>query len=1652
MKRFLTLFLTVLLLCSSILVSRIVRAEDEDDFAVSSETQETSGDVEERQEDSSSEDADVISENSESDDETEESEDLDVLPPQDEEKGEIQSVSPSGTYAYAMLSNNGDFVLFRSSDVYTDGSTKTLTISGKSYTGTVYADIETLDFTWGTAPWDSKLSSIKKVYVASGHVVKPISTGRWFSYCSNLISADLTGLNLSNVTNTSSMFSSCSSLKTITFGDYDTKNLTDMNWMFCGCSSLVTLDLSHFNTSKVTNMSNLFSDCSSLTSVNIKNFNTSKVYNMSNMFEGCSSLLSIDVSSFDTSNVTDMFEMFDGCHSLTSLDLSNFVTSKVWTMKNMFRGCYDLEALDISGFDTSLIEEDEMSGMFGLSSCFSTIYLSKHFTKWIDDAYLPSGTWKHGSLEKTEVELYNQYPSHASEWAGKWTLNTEEREDFESGFKLGRDNNSFKHEFDEMFTGDSFTFDKNFWDVIQRINGDVETNKILKTTKKKTLFNYLSDPEGKYWGGSCYGISMTMAMVYNNLYRASDLSDLNPSNYYGLKPVYDAWIGKRDDKLLQNYIQYYFYSQNFEAPYHSARLVKKNGIYCYEGVLFDDHHLFKNDDSFSSYDGCYSDLNEALKGLVDYIYENRRVSVFTYGFHHTTATGKTMSGAHAVLVTGIRINSLTKEYEIQLYDMNYRNRFFTLYVAADFSYYYFEGVSGAGNANGHLKFFYILSPDKIRKLARDTEQYLSEASSSKSSASINSLKDFHDDSDDEEQNDSAYIEYDMSSSFVLTLDDGRNLVYEDCEFSGDIEVLSRSVPLYGSEEQEYISYETIEIENFPSISVTPLLGTVDITVFNSKGLVSIEGSNIDSAELSFDDGVTIEGTDYDFESYITADIYSGDELVMNSLSGHSSGTTHIHEQDGVIVADNEQGIIPQEANTYIGVNAYTTEYDESDEDVQIILDDHQYSADEYIVSFKSDIEGYEVPDQYLSEGEHVNKPEDLEGVEGLVFNGWYTSGVFQNEDTLWDFDNDTVDENVVLYAAYEVIDNSDLYGDILPEDRPADPSDIPESPWYSLNASESEYYTGKAIKKSFRVYDHKTLLKEGKDYTVKYSNNTKVSTETSKATITITGKGNYTRKETITFDILRKPLGDDDVSLTIPNLKYNGKVQYSKPVLKFNGKTLKLDTDYTLEYNEDYEGAYRDVGDYTFVIDGRGSYQGHMVCQFSITDDTAWDISKMTLTKLKNVTYTGEPIDPDTFDVVLKDPKTKQQLVKGIHYLLSLSEDTVNVGTVTVNIWGIQSCYGSRKTSFKITGIPMSKTKVSGLSSSFIYDGQEKLQEFLVVTYQKDKKSEIKTLTPGEDYELSYVNNVRAGTATVTLTGKGLYTGTNKKTFKITPYDLSKQEEGRIRVDYESYAPYRKTGAKPEVTVYDGEKLLTEGTDYTVVCKNNKKIDFSFDPKKGPTFTIKGKGSYKGSTASCSFAIYERYLNDPDISISANDRVYTTKKNGWKSAPTLKDSGKKLAAGTDYDKNDILYTYILDTLVNNGTVQRYSGDIVQPTDIIPAGTYIQVTVNGIKNYYGQRSTVYRITAADISKANVTVKAKSYTGKPVTLDPEDITVKLNKQVIDPSNYYVDETSYKNNVNKGKASVTIKGISNLGSSKTVNFSIGAKLFQWWFNLWQ
>lgn len=744
----------------------------------------------------------------------------------------------------------------------------------------------------------------------------------------------------------------------------------------------------------------------------------------------------------------------------------------------------------------------------------------------------------------------------------------------------------------------------------------------------------------------------------------------------------------------------------------------------------------------------------------------------------------------------------------------------------------------------------------------------------------------------------------------------------------------------------------------------------------------------------------------------------------------------------------------------------------------------------YNVTFDS-AGGSEVASQSVGEGKCAIEPEKPTR-DGYRFVGWYL------DDEPYDF-TQPVTRDIVLQAKWEATATEPEPGDdterddVLPDDIPA--GGIPEGlwiAWVDVEHKDSYPYTGSAIKPEVRVYDHKTLLAEKTDYTIAYKNNTKANDATvaGKApTITVTGKGNYSGRETMTFKILPVDISPVDISLEDDDkadefeaddisVVYNGKAQKPIPTLYWNGKKLTNKTDYTFTYHEGtYEtagadavngdgdltdtgilGSVKEPGDYYIKLTGKGNFTGTRRLKLTVLDSSVKPISKATVTKIPDQSYLTLGRDGAvTPDVTVK--YGSETLTLNEHYTVAYSNND-KVGTAYAIITGREEggYSGTKRVSFKITGVAVSKAKVSGLSGrTFIYNGSD-IEPTLTLTVKLNGTDV--DLVQGTDYSVTWQKNLNKGTATVIFTGKDGYTGTLKKTFKIKAFNIAENKDGLFKVELKSdTVPYAKGGAKPELTVTfqvtdgtpDGTQTLTlkEGTDYTVSYKNNKAVNDGSTPAKIPTLTIKGKGNFTGTySQNLTYKITEQDLGK--LKLTAADKVYQNKKNIYSTKVTITDlDGKALKAGTDYEKT-LTYTYKNDTTLDNGMIRR-AGEAVDKNDIIPADTEICVeAVSKGSNYTGTLSGEYSFKEYDISGAKVTIPKQTYTGRKITLDKTDekqILVKVKGKKVEPDQF--DIVGYTNNVQKGTATVTLKGKDNYGGTKTVKFTIKAKGFLWWWN---
>ena len=509
----------------------------------------------------------------------------------------------------------------------------------------------------------------------------------------------------------------------------------------------------------------------------------------------------------------------------------------------------------------------------------------------------------------------------------------------------------------------------------------------------------------------------------------------------------------------------------------------------------------------------------------------------------------------------------------------------------------------------------------------------------------------------------------------------------------------------------------------------------------------------------------------------------------------------------------------------------------------------------------------------------------------------------------------------------------------------------------------NQTYSGAALTPSLVVKDGNTTLSLTTDYTVAYTSNTNVGT----ATATITGAGNYTSTKTQTFSIVAKAASTLTID-PIANQTFTGAALTPAIVVKNGNTTLTLGTDYSVAYTNN-----TNAGTATVTITGAGNYTGTKTQTFSIVKL----VSSTTIDPIANQTFTGSAIAPS---VVVKDGNTTLSLTTD--YTIAYTANT-NVGTATVTITGAGNYSGTKTQTFTIVAKAASTLTIDAIANQ-IFTGAA-LTPAIVV---KDGNN---TLTLGSDYSVAYTNNTNAGTATVTITGAGNYTGTKTQTFSIVKLVSS------TTIDPIANQTYSGTAIAPAAVVKDGNTILTLGTDYTVAFTNNTNVGTA-------TVTITGAGNFTG-TKSQTFTIVAK-----DASTLTIDAVTNQTYSGSALTPALvvKDGNTTLSLTTDYT---VAYT----SNTNVGTATA--------------------TITGAGNYTSTKTQTFSIVAKAASTLTIDpIANQTFTGAALT--PAIVVKNGNTTLTLGTDYSV---AYTNNTNAGTATVTITGAGNYTGTKTQTFSI-------------
>ncbi|MBD5477606.1 MAG: type I pullulanase [Lachnospiraceae bacterium] len=588
-------------------------------------------------------------------------------------------------------------------------------------------------------------------------------------------------------------------------------------------------------------------------------------------------------------------------------------------------------------------------------------------------------------------------------------------------------------------------------------------------------------------------------------------------------------------------------------------------------------------------------------------------------------------------------------------------------------------------------------------------------------------------------------------------------------------------------------------------------------------------------------------------------------------------------------------------------------------------------------------------------------------------------------------------------------------------------------------------YTGKAIKPGILVYDGRRQLKEKTDYTVTYKQNINEG----EAVVTVKGKGNYSQSLQQSFFIDKVDISTLEIADLYGVVAANNAKQIQpKPVVKYNGKALKLKTDYTVAY-ENPETDGKTPGTYKVKLQSNPNsknFTGSKEIQMILADKA----ETVLMSKVKINTILAQPYEWDEITrkgkvqtpnvtvtygketLIRKDDSQPQE--SWDYEVIYDTKHTEAGETATITVKGSGKKYVGEKTaSFKITGTALKANKVSLKDvpkAGLVYTGAEQKPEVQVADMEEKDYPQ---------YSVEYQKNMNVGTATVVVTGINGYTGKVKKTFKITAFDILTNVDDLFAfgVDNEikDQISYAKGGSKlTDENVNARFKVngvvtqeLEQGKDYTLSYKKNTAVGDA-------SVSIKGKGNYKGTIKDIPFTIIPRDLSKLEDNAVAGDILEKNAKKYNTVIPVITDlNGKKLKNKTDF------------TVDKATAYTDEEGNVI--TGVPAVGSVIKVTAEAKgNNYSGKVSATFRVVANDknIAAAKVKIEPQIYTGAEVKLNYNDITVEMKENgewvAIDKSNFEI--TGYSNNTKKGTAKVTIHGIGEYGGTKTVSFKINAK----------
>ena len=354
------------------------------------------------------------------------------------------------------------------------------------------------------------------------------------------------------------------------------------------------------------------------------------------------------------------------------------------------------------------------------------------------------------------------------------------------------------------------------------------------------------------------------------------------------------------------------------------------------------------------------------------------------------------------------------------------------------------------------------------------------------------------------------------------------------------------------------------------------------------------------------------------------------------------------------------------------------------------------------------------------------------------------------------------------------------------------------------------------------------------------------------------------------------------------------------------------------------------------------------------------------------------------------------------------------------------------------------------ITGSYVYTGAALTPTYTVTNSAKNAAGDSTTLTKDTDYTVIITNNTNAGTATLTVTGKGNYASTISKDFTI-----SKAQITAVKWD-------NKSASETLGYVYDGTEKQPEITSVTTGnTLESGALPANFDDM----FTYGGAQTEKGESYTATATLKGAYANNFEFSsslASGGDKTKTSRAFKITAAALVLIAGATQAAvvysgnydrkkhgaftalnlktTSDDDAASLTWYY---SLTNNGT--DWTTSMPEFTDAGKTTVYYKVTADNHSDYTGSANVV--ITSKDIGGAGSTLPASLadvyYTGSAIT-EKNDLIIRVafgsDGHVLENTESVTEYTlTFTNNKNAGTATITIAGSGNYTGTKSITFEI-------------